>query len=63
MIYSAGFEVQILVWFFIYIQTLCMAAAKALVTLPICADLPKPSLLDNAISTNLVCCPILIFAC
>ena len=35
----------------IYIHILCIRAAKAVVGLRICTDLPEPSLLDNAIST------------
>ena len=48
-------EVWILVWAFIYIHTLCMQAVKALASLHICADLPKPLLLVDMISTKIWC--------
>ena len=39
--------------FFIYIHTLCMRAAIALVSLCICSDSPEPSMLDNTISNKI----------
>ena len=50
--YPAKLKILSLVSVFIYIQTLCMRASKALASLRICTDLPEPSLLDNVISTK-----------
>ena len=44
--YPEGLEVYILGWFFIFIYTLCMRAAKALASLHIRAVSPEPSLVD-----------------
>ena len=48
----AGLEVYILAWVFTYIPTLCLRAAKPLVSLHICVGSPEPSLLESAISTR-----------
>ena len=39
----------------IYIHTLCMRAANAMLSLRICADSPEPLLLNNAISNEFPC--------
>ena len=44
-----------LVGVFIYIDTMCLQAAKALRCLCICADTPEPSLLIDAITTEISC--------
>ena len=49
--YPAGLAFKCLVRVFIYTHTLCMRAAKVLVSL----RTPEPSLLDNAISTKTLC--------
>ena len=46
---------KILIWYFIYIHTLCVQAAKALVSLRICVGSPGHSLLDNSVSTKITC--------
>ena len=43
---------QILIWGFIYIQALCMQAAKAKMRLLKSADSPEPLLLDIVKSTK-----------
>ena len=46
--------VQTLVWEINYIQNVCKQAAKALLSLCIRAGSPEPSILNNAISTNIL---------
>ena len=48
--YPAGLEVYILIFIYIFIQTLCMCAAKSLVSLHISTGSPEPLLLDNVIT-------------
>ena len=40
--HPAKLEVQVLVWAFIYILTMCMRPAKALTSLRLCADSHEP---------------------
>ena len=48
-------EVKNLVHALIYIRTLCMRAANALASQRICTDSHEPSLLTDAISTEISC--------
>ena len=54
--FPAGLEVYSLARVFIYIRTLCMRAAKALVNLRMCAcaDSPEPSVLDDVIRAKIM---------
>ena len=50
-----GLEVEFLARAFLYFHTLCIRAAKALASLRICTDSSEPSLLTDAISTEIIC--------
>ena len=43
----------IVIWVFIYIQTLCMLAVKAMARMRICAGSPEPSLLGYMICAKI----------
>ena len=51
--YPVGRQVQVPIRAFIYIYTLCIRAARALVSLYICAGAPELSMLENAISPKI----------
>ena len=53
--YAARLEVYILFCVFIYTNTLCMQATKAVASLCNCTNSPEPSLLDDTICSKIAC--------
>ena len=49
LMYPAELELSVLDGVYLFINSLCMQAAKALASLHICADAPESRLHDNAI--------------
>ena len=60
LMYQTEPEIKCLTGVFLYVHTLCMRAAKAQASLRICADLPKPLLLEDAIIIKIMCTCIYI---